>query len=93
MLEHRASKPKDDCIIQFYSIEKHKFLKFVDKNKAKGFSRQDIRRGTTPFGCGLIDFHNSSSIIVGSSLDDPFHKDFIAGFKKFRIPAYQECLV
>lgn len=93
LLEHRAAKPVGDRVIQFCPIERHKFLKFVDKDGAKGFSRQEIRRGDTPFGCGLIDFRNISSIVAGSSLDCPFYKDFLAGFETFRLPAYLECPV
>jgi hypothetical protein len=93
VLEHRAAKPRGDRIIQFCPIEKHKFLKFLDKDGAKGFSRQEIRRGETPFGCGLIDFRNISSIVARSSLDSPFYKDFLTGFKSFRLPAYLECPV
>jgi hypothetical protein len=68
-------------------------LKFVDKDGAKGFNRQDIWRSTTPFGCGLIDFSNISSIVVRSSLDNPLYKDFVAGFETFRLLVYQECPV
>jgi hypothetical protein len=71
----------------------HKFLKFVDEDKAKGFSRQDIWRGTTPFDCGLIDFRKISSIVAGSYLDNPFYKDFVARFETFQLPTYQKCLV
>ena len=56
MLEYRATKSRTDCIIQFWPIEKHKFLRFVGKVEAKGFNRHDIQRGMVPFGCGLIDF-------------------------------------
>jgi hypothetical protein len=93
VLEHRAAKPRGDRIIQFYPIGKHKFLKFLDKDGTKGFSRQENRRGETPFGCGLIDFRNISSIVAGSSLDSPVYKDFLTGFKSFRLPAYLECPV
>jgi hypothetical protein len=93
VLEYRATKPRGDNVIQFCPIEKHKFLKFVDKDGAKGFSRQEIRRGETPFGCGLIDFRNILSIVAGSSLGSPFYKDFVTGFELFRLPAYLECPV
>jgi hypothetical protein len=86
VLEHRAAKPRADRIIQFCPIEKHKFLRFVGKDGAKGFSRQNMQRGTIPFGCRLIDFRNISSIVVGSSLDNPFYKE------TFRLSAYLECL-
>jgi hypothetical protein len=93
VLEHRAAKLRGDRVIQFCLIEKHKFLKFLDKDGAKGFSRQEIRRGETSFGNGLIDFRNISSIIARSSLDSPFYKDFVTRFKSFRLPAYLECPV
>jgi hypothetical protein len=93
VLEHRAAKPRGDRLIQFCPIEKHKFLKFLDKDGAKGFSRQEIQRGETPFGCGLIDFRNISSIVARSSLDSPFYKDFLTGFKSFQLLAYLECPV
>ena len=91
VLEHRAAKPRGDYIIQFYPIEKYKFLKFLDKDGMKGFSKQEIRRGETPFGYELIDFRNILFIIVGSSLDSPFYKDFLTRFESFRLPAYLEC--
>ena len=93
VLEHRVAKPRGDRVIQFCPIEKHKFLKFVDKDSAKGFSRQEIQRGETPFGCGLIDFRNISSIVAGSSLDSPFYKDFLTRFESYRLLAYLECPV
>ena len=93
VFEHRATKPRGDHIIQFCAIKKHKFLKFLDKDGAKGFNRQEIRRGETPFGCKLIDFKNILSIIAGSSMDSPFYKDFLTEFESFRLLAYLECPV
>ena len=77
-------------MIQFFPIQKHKLLRFVDKDGMKGSSRQDIWRGTTSFGYRLIDFCNILLII---EVDNPFYKDFLIGFKTFRLSAYLQCLV
>jgi hypothetical protein len=93
VLEHRSSVLIEDLPVQFCTIDRQKFHKFVDQDGAKGFSRQEIRKGTTPFGCGIIDFRNILSSIAGSSIESPFYKDFIIAFEKFMLPTYQECLV
>jgi hypothetical protein len=93
VFEHRSSVPVEDRTVQFCTIDRQKFHKFVDQDGAKGFSRQDIRKGTTPFGCVIIDFRNILSSVVGSSIEGPFYRDFISAFEKFRLPTYQDCLV
>jgi hypothetical protein len=93
VLEHRSSVLVEDRSMQFCTIDRQKFHKFVDQDGTKGFSRQDIRKGTTPFGCSIIDFWNILSSIAGSSIESPFYRDFISAFEKFRLPTYQECPV
>jgi hypothetical protein len=39
VLQHQAAKVEGDCIIVFCPIEKHKLLRFVDKDGAKGSNR------------------------------------------------------
>jgi hypothetical protein len=50
-------------------------------------------KGTTPFGCGFIDFCNILSIVEGSSIENPFYKEFMVAFEKFSLPAYKDYLV
>jgi hypothetical protein len=93
VLEHRSSVLVEDQPVQFCTIDRQKFHKFVNQDGAKGFSRQGIRKDTTPFRCGIIDFRNILSSVARSSIESPFYRDFISAFEKFRLPAYQECPV
>jgi hypothetical protein len=92
VLQHRPSTPVSERPVQFCPFDKQKFHKFVDQGGTKGYSRQDIRIGETPFGCGFINFQNILSIVEGSLVDNPFYK-FMAAFEKFRLPAFLECPV
>jgi hypothetical protein len=42
VLEHRSSVPVEDQPVQFCTIDRQKFHKFVNQDGTKGFNRQDI---------------------------------------------------
>lgn len=79
--------------MQFYPIDKQKFLKSLNQDGTKGFNRQDTLNGTTQFGCSFFDFFNILSIVERSSIENPFYKEFMVAFEKFRLPTYKDCLI